>query len=55
MADADKPAVLRPYLQRWQFESGSFFHGVRPGASDQQLLRIASGYPVFRIAGVPAE
>ena len=55
LADADKPAVLRAYLERWQFESGSFFHGVRPDAPDQQLLRIAAGYPVFRIASVPAE
>ena len=49
IADADKPAVLRAYLRRWKFEVGVFFDGVGPDASDEELLRVAPGHPVFRI------
>ena len=49
VADDDKPAILRAYLKRWKFEVGMFFNGVGPDASDEQLLAIAPGYPVFRI------
>jgi deazaflavin-dependent oxidoreductase (nitroreductase family) len=48
-ADDDKPAVLRPYLQRWKFEIGVFFDGVDASASDETLRGIAPGYPVFRL------
>jgi hypothetical protein len=41
--------VLRAYLRKWRFEVGAFFEGVGPDASDEELLRIASGYPVFRL------
>ncbi len=47
--DAEKPAVLRPYLRRWKWEVGQFFQGVGPDADDAALLAIAPGYPVFRI------
>jgi deazaflavin-dependent oxidoreductase (nitroreductase family) len=50
LPDAEKPAVLRAYLKRWKFEVGMFFDGVGPDASDEQLLAIAPGYPVFRIS-----
>jgi len=50
LADEQKPAVLRAYLKRWKFEVGRFFDGVGADASDQELLQIASGYPVFRVA-----
>jgi len=49
LADADKPAVLRAYLKRWKFEVGVFFDGVGPDANNDELLRIAPGYPVFVI------
>jgi deazaflavin-dependent oxidoreductase (nitroreductase family) len=49
VADADKPAVLRAYLRNWKMEVGAFFDGVGPDAEDADLLRIAPGYPVFRI------
>jgi deazaflavin-dependent oxidoreductase (nitroreductase family) len=49
--DEQKPDVLRAYLKRWKFEVGVFFDGVGPDASDEQLLAIAPGYPVFRITG----
>lgn len=51
LADEDKPAVLRPYLQRWKWEVGTFFGGVGPDSSDEELLRIAPDHPVFRLSG----
>jgi hypothetical protein len=55
LADAQKPAVLRAYLKRWKFEVGVFFDGVGADASDEKLLEIAPGYPVFVISPRPGE
>jgi deazaflavin-dependent oxidoreductase (nitroreductase family) len=49
LADDDKPPVLRAYLKRWRFEVAMFFDGIGADASDEKLLEIAPGYPVFRI------
>lgn len=49
LPDADKPPVLREYLRRWKWEAGTFFDGLDADASDEQLLAVASGYPVFRV------
>ncbi|HEY5295618.1 MAG TPA: nitroreductase/quinone reductase family protein [Gaiellaceae bacterium] len=49
VADADKPPILRAYLERWKWEVGQFFGGVGPGAPDGELARIAPDHPVFRI------
>lgn len=49
LADDDKPAILRPYLQRWKWEVGQFFDGIGPDASDADLRRVAPGYPVFAV------
>jgi deazaflavin-dependent oxidoreductase (nitroreductase family) len=49
LADVEKPDVLRAYLKRWKFEVGVFFDGVDASASDETLLGIAPGYPVFRL------
>src|SRR2546423_13331176 len=49
LADADKPEILRAYLRRWKFEVGVFFDSVDHTASDETLLGIAPGYPVFRL------
>jgi deazaflavin-dependent oxidoreductase (nitroreductase family) len=49
LPDAPKPALLRAYLKRWKFEVGMFFDGIGPDASDEKLLEIAPGYPVFQI------
>jgi deazaflavin-dependent oxidoreductase (nitroreductase family) len=51
LQDEDKPAILRPYLERWKWEIGAFFDGVGPDSSDEELLRIAPDHPVFRISG----
>ena len=47
--DDAKPDVLREYLRRWAFEVGVFFDGVSASSSNDELRRIAPGYPVFRI------
>jgi deazaflavin-dependent oxidoreductase (nitroreductase family) len=49
LTDADKPQLLRAYLRNWKMEVGVFFDGIGPDATDEQLLAIAPGYPVFRI------
>lgn len=49
VGDADKPPILRAYLERWRFEVGRFFEGVGSAPSDDDLRRVASRYPVFRI------
>ena len=53
LPDEQKPELLREYLRRWKFEVGMFFGGVGPDASDEKLLEIAPGYPVFRITTRP--
>jgi deazaflavin-dependent oxidoreductase (nitroreductase family) len=47
--DDAKPPVLRAYLKRWKAEIGVFFKGVDADAPDEDLRRIAPGYPVFRL------
>ncbi len=47
--DEDKPAILRPYLERWKWEVGAFFGGVGPESSDDELRRIGPDHPVFRL------
>jgi hypothetical protein len=50
LADADKPPVLRAYLKRWAWEVGMFFENITPESTDEQLLGIAPGFPVFRVS-----
>jgi deazaflavin-dependent oxidoreductase (nitroreductase family) len=49
LADKDKPPVLRAYLKRWKWEVGMFFENITADATDEQLLAIAPGFPVFRV------
>lgn len=46
--DADKPLILRAYLDRWYGQVGSQF-GVSKDASLEQLGGISGNHPVFRI------
>ncbi len=50
LRDEEKPPVLRAYLKRWKFEVGVFFEGLDHTSSDEELLRVAAGYPVFRLS-----
>lgn len=47
--DVDKPAVLREYLRRWKAEVKVFFDGIDVDATDEELLAIAPGFPVFAV------
>lgn len=49
LPDTEKLPVLRRYLEVWGWEVGQFFEGVTKDATDEQLVRIAPGFPVFRI------
>ena len=49
LADEVKPPLLRAYLKKWKFEVGTFFGGVGPDSSDDELRRIAPDHPVFRL------
>jgi len=50
LTDDEKPALLRAYLKKWEWEVGVFFGGVGPDSSDEELRRIAPNHPVFRIS-----
>ncbi|MGI8491444.1 MAG: nitroreductase family deazaflavin-dependent oxidoreductase [Acidimicrobiales bacterium] len=52
LVDADKPAVLRPYLRRWKAEVGAFFLGVGPDSTDDELLAVAGLHPTFRLTPI---
>ena len=47
--DAEKPPLLRAYLERWKWESGQFFGGASADSTDEELLRIAPDHPAFRL------
>ncbi|HWJ61645.1 MAG TPA: nitroreductase/quinone reductase family protein [Acidimicrobiales bacterium] len=49
LADQVKPAILREYLERWAWEVGRFFDGIDASSTDEELLAIAPGFPVFRL------
>jgi deazaflavin-dependent oxidoreductase (nitroreductase family) len=49
LADADKPPIIREYLRRWKFEIGRFFEGIDENVTDEQILAIAPGFPVFAL------
>ena len=48
--DADKPDILRAYLVKWAWEVGAFFgDDVKKDSPTETLLRVAPGFPVFKI------
>ena len=49
LPDGEKLPVLRRYLERWGWEVGQFFEGITKDATDEQLVAVAPGFPVFRI------
>ncbi|WP_344211328.1 nitroreductase family deazaflavin-dependent oxidoreductase [Kribbella sancticallisti] len=53
IADADKPEVIRAYLKKWAWEVGAFFgDDVKADSSTETLLRVAPGFPVFKVHAV---
>ncbi|WP_370112018.1 nitroreductase family deazaflavin-dependent oxidoreductase [Streptacidiphilus sp. MAP12-33] len=53
VTDADKPAVLRAYMKKWAWEVSYFFGDVNADSPEEELHRIAPGFPVFHIAAAP--
>lgn len=49
VADADKPPLIREYIRRWKAEVGHFFDGIDEHSTDEELLAVAPGFPVFEI------
>jgi hypothetical protein len=49
LAPADAIPVLRAYLRRWKFETGQFFDGLTPDASDEEWAAAAPKHPVFLV------
>ncbi|MFE7131790.1 nitroreductase family deazaflavin-dependent oxidoreductase [Streptomyces sp. NPDC057638] len=49
LSDAEKPAILRAYLERWGWEVGRFFGEVTADSTDAELLAAAPRHPVFRL------
>ncbi|MGW1895616.1 nitroreductase family deazaflavin-dependent oxidoreductase [Streptomyces sp. NPDC002004] len=47
--DAEKPQVLRAYLERWGWQVKDYFKGVTAQSGDEELLAAAQDHPVFRI------
>ena len=50
--DADKPVILRAYLEAWAWEVGKFFDGLAADSSDADVAAAAAGFPVFAITPV---
>jgi hypothetical protein len=48
--DDDKPPILRAYLRRWKWEVGAFFEGIGADSPDDEIRRIASKHPIFKIS-----
>jgi deazaflavin-dependent oxidoreductase (nitroreductase family) len=48
LADSDKLAVLRPYLDKWAWEVGAFFD-LPKDPSDEDIRGVAHLHPVFRV------
>jgi hypothetical protein len=53
IGDEEKIPILRAYLKRWKAEVGVFFSGVSADSPEEELQRIASDHPVFRIESAP--
>jgi deazaflavin-dependent oxidoreductase (nitroreductase family) len=54
IADADKAPLIRLYLRKWAWEAGTFFDGLTADSPEADIAAAAPGFPVFRIAPVPA-
>jgi deazaflavin-dependent oxidoreductase (nitroreductase family) len=50
VADADKPDLLRHYLQRWFWEVKGHVGGLTPDSTEDQLRATAPSIPVFALA-----
>lgn len=51
IGDADKPELLRRYLDRWYWEVKGHAGGLTPSSSESEVREIAASIPVFELAG----
>ncbi|MGE0215749.1 nitroreductase/quinone reductase family protein [Mycolicibacterium sp.] len=51
IADDAKPALLRPYLERWYYQTKGHIGGLTPASTDDQLRATAPSIPVFELVG----
>lgn len=51
VADADKPELIRRYLDRWYWEVKGHAGGLTPSSTDSEVKEIAASIPVFELAG----
>lgn len=52
LADTQKTAVIRAYLEKWAWEVGAFFEDLDANSSDAAIAAAAPGFPVFEVVGV---
>ncbi|OKH98150.1 nitroreductase [Streptomyces sp. CB02923] len=52
---AETPELLRAYLKRWGWEVKLHFGGAGTDSSDEELLAVAPGHPVFRLTFAASE
>jgi deazaflavin-dependent oxidoreductase (nitroreductase family) len=45
----EKVPVIRAYLERWKAEVGTFFEGVGPRSSDDEIRAISDKHPAFEL------
>jgi deazaflavin-dependent oxidoreductase (nitroreductase family) len=49
VGDDDKPALLRPYLDRWYWEVKGYVGGLTPQSSDDDMRAAAPSIPIFEL------
>ncbi|ORB68964.1 nitroreductase/quinone reductase family protein [Mycobacterium scrofulaceum] len=54
VADADKPELLRRYLDRWYWQVKDYVSGLTPESTDEQFRAVAPTIPVFALARADA-
>lgn len=51
IADAEKPDLIRRYLDRWFWEVKGHAGGLTPSSTESEVREIAASIPVFELAG----
>ncbi|WP_197377487.1 nitroreductase/quinone reductase family protein [Mycolicibacterium baixiangningiae] len=49
--DADKPLLLKHYLDRWYWEVKGHVGGLTPQSNDDEIRAVAPSIPVFQLLG----
>ena len=47
--DAAKPAIIRDYLTKWGWQVSDYVCGLTAASSDDEILAVAEGFPVFEV------